>query len=302
MRPWTKRRRTRRSAPTWPANWRPSATVEAAGKVREALAADCDRAREEKAQVESDLGPCEDDLNRLKIEEEGLRVKAENLSQRAKEELEIDLAQVTTETPVEDIPDPDALAREVDDLRSKLSGFGAVNVVALEQLNELEEREKYMLTQTEDLTRSKSGLEELIRELNKESKELFEKTFELVKEQFGTIFRKLFGGGQADIVLETGRTCWRAASRSRPARREGAAALSLLSGGEQTLTAIALLLAIFRNKPQPVLPAGRGGRGPGRGEHAAARRRAAGVPGPQPVHRHHAQEADDGGGADAAAA
>src|SRR6185436_12626985 len=147
------------------------AAVEDAAKVRETMAADCDAARSEKARVETDLGPCEEELHRLRIEEEGLRVKAENLSQRAREDLEIDLAQTVAETPAEEVADPVALSREVDDLRAKLASFGAVNVVALDQLNELEEREKYMLTQTEDLSRSKGQLEDLIRELNKESKE-----------------------------------------------------------------------------------------------------------------------------------
>ena len=70
-------------------------------------------------------------------------------------ELEIDLAQTVSEAPVEEVPDPVALGREVEELRAKLSGFGAVNVVALDQLTELEEREKYMLAQTEDLSKSK---------------------------------------------------------------------------------------------------------------------------------------------------
>jgi chromosome segregation protein len=230
------------------------ATVEEAARSREALSADCERAREEKSTVESELGPCEDDLNRLKIEGEGLRVKAENLAQRAREELEIDLAQVTAETPAEEIPDPDALSREVDELRAKISGFGAVNVVALEQLTELEEREKYMLTQTEDLSKSKGQLEELIRDLNKESRELFEKTFEFVKEQFGTIFRKIFGGGKADIILEQGENIDLSERgleiMARPPGKE-LTSISLLSGGERSLTAIALVMALFKANPSP---------------------------------------------------
>jgi chromosome segregation protein len=230
------------------------ARVEEAAKVRETLAEGCEHAREEKSAVEGELGPCEDDLNRLKIEEEGLRIKAENLAQRAREELEIDLAQIVTEVPVEEIPDPEALSREVDELRAKISGFGAVNVVALEQLNELEEREKYMLTQTEDLTKSKGQLEELIRELNKESRELFEKTFEFVKEQFGTIFRKVFGGGKADIILEQGENIDLSERgleiMARPPGKE-LTSISLLSGGERSLTAIALVMALFKANPSP---------------------------------------------------
>jgi chromosome segregation protein len=228
--------------------------VEEASRARETLAAECDAAREEKSRVESDLGPCEDDLNRLKIEGEGLRVKAENLSQRAREELEIDLAQTASEAPVEEIPDPAALGREVDELRAKISGFGAVNVVALDQLNELEEREKYMLTQVEDLSKSKGQLEDLIRDLNRESRELFEKTFDFVKEQFGTIFRKIFGGGKADIILEaaegTDQMELGLEIMARPPGKE-LTSISLLSGGERSLTAIALVMALFKANPSP---------------------------------------------------
>src|SRR6185436_9571067 len=95
--------------------------VEEASRIREGLAGECDGARAEKSRVEGDLLPCEEELNRLRIEEEGLRVKAENLSQRAREELEIDLAQTVAEAPVEEIPDPVALGREVEELRAKIS-------------------------------------------------------------------------------------------------------------------------------------------------------------------------------------
>jgi chromosome segregation protein len=230
------------------------AKVEEAARARESIAADCDAARGEKSRVEGDLGPCEEELNRLRIEEEGLRVKAENLAQRAREELEIDLAQTVAEAPVEEIPDPAGLAREVDDLRAKISGFGAVNVVALDQLNELEEREKFMLAQVEDLSRSKGQLEELIRDLNKESRELFEKTFDFVKEQFGQIFRKIFGGGKADIILDTTENVDPMERgleiMARPPGKE-LTSISLLSGGERSLTAIALVMALFKANPSP---------------------------------------------------
>jgi chromosome segregation protein len=230
------------------------ATVEEAARARESLAAECDSARGEKSRVEGDLTPCEEELNRLRIEEEGVRVKAENLSQRAREELEIDLAETVAGAPVEEIADPAALSREVDDLRAKISGFGAVNVVALDQLTELEEREKFMTAQVEDLSKSKGQLEELIRDLNKESRELFEKTFDFVKEQFGTIFRKIFGGGKADLVLQAAEGADQMELgleiMARPPGKE-LTSISLLSGGERSLTAIALVMALFKANPSP---------------------------------------------------
>ncbi|HYF00093.1 MAG TPA: hypothetical protein VEJ18_14330, partial [Planctomycetota bacterium] len=229
--------------------------AEAAGREREALAAACDAARAEEDRVEAELAPCEEELNRLRVEEEGLRVKAENLAQRAREELGLELAEVAAQAPADAPPvDAETLAREVDDLRAKVAGFGAVNVVALDQLTELEEREKFMLAQHEDLQKSKQQLEDLIRSLNKESRELFDKTFDFVKEQFNVIFRKIFGGGKADLVLEQAENVDPMEQGldilARPPGKE-LTSISLLSGGERSLTAIALVMALFKANPSP---------------------------------------------------
>jgi chromosome segregation protein len=241
------------------------ARVEEAARSRESLAAECESVRSGKAQAEEELIPCEEELNRLRVEEEGLRVKSEALVQRAREELELDLnapveapaapeggapAAAAPEAPL----DPEALAREVEDLRVKLTGFGAVNVVALDQLTELEEREKFLIAQQEDLQKSKGQLEELIRDLNRESRELFEKTFDFVKEQFNTIFRKIFGGGKADLVLEQAENQDAMDQGleilARPPGKE-LTSISLLSGGERSLTAIALVMSLFKANPSP---------------------------------------------------
>ena len=230
--------------------------AEEAGREREALAAACEAARAEEDRIEAELAPCEEELNRLRVEEEGLRVKAENLAQRAREELGVELAEAASQAPAEEeaAVDPEALSREVDDLRAKVAGFGAVNVVALDQLTELEEREKFMLAQHEDLSKSKQQLEELIRSLNKESRELFDKTFDFVKEQFNVIFRKIFGGGKADLVLEQAENVDPMEQGldilARPPGKE-LTSISLLSGGERSLTAIALVMALFKANPSP---------------------------------------------------
>jgi chromosome segregation protein len=228
--------------------------LEEATRAREALAASSESARSEKARVETELAPCEEELGRQRVEEEGLRVKGEALIRRAREELEIDLAAAAAEAAPEEGLDLEGLGREVDELRTKLAGFGAVNVVALDQLNELEEREKFLIAQQEDLVRSKDQLGDLIRQLNKESRELFDKTFDFVKEQFNTIFRKIFGGGKADILLEQAEGVDPMEQGleilARPPGKE-LTSISLLSGGERSLTAIALVMALFKANPSP---------------------------------------------------
>ncbi len=225
-----------------------------ATRAREAAAAACEEARAGETRVRDEIAPCEEEIHRLEVEAEGLRVKGEALAQRAREELDVDVAGASAAVPAEEGLDAEALACEVEELRAKIAGFGAVNVVALEQLSELEEREKFLLAQTEDLDRSRGQLEELIRQLNRESRELFDKTFDFVKEQFNTIFRKIFGGGKADILLEQAEGVDPMEQgleiMARPPGKE-LTSISLLSGGERSLTAIALVLALFKANPSP---------------------------------------------------
>jgi chromosome segregation protein len=228
--------------------------VEEAARAREALGAACEETRRAKSAAEQELSPREEELGRLRVEEEGLRVKGESLAARAREELQIELGEAAAAAAVEEGLDLEALSREVDELRAKIAGFGAVNVVALDQMSELEEREKFMLAQQEDLVRSKGQLEDLIRQLNRESRELFDKTFDFVKEQFNVIFRKIFGGGKADLVLEQAQNVDSMEQGldilARPPGKE-LTSISLLSGGERSLTAIALVMALFKANPSP---------------------------------------------------
>ena len=229
------------------------AETEGAARTREELSQALDTVRADRARVEASVLPCEEDLQRLRVEEEGLRVKTESLLQRTHDDVGIDLAMADAE-PEEEGIDWEQLGRVVEELKVKIAGFGAVNVVALDQLAELEEREKYLMTQLEDLEKSKAQLEELIRQLNRESRELFEKTIDFVREQFNTIFRKIFGGGKADIILEQeeGVDAMEQGLEimARPPQKE-LTSISLLSGGEKSLTAIALVMALFRANPSP---------------------------------------------------
>jgi chromosome segregation protein len=233
---------------------RARSAVDSAAREREERSADGERAREEKAAAEAALSPCEEEIGGLRVEEEGLRVRAETLSQRAREELQIELPEAAAQAPVEEGLDAEALGREVEDLRAKLAGFGAVNVVALDQLTELEEREKFLASQQEDLVRARDQMQDLIRQLNRESRELFDKTFDFVKEQFNAIFRKIFGGGKADLVLEQAENVDPMEQGldilARPPGKE-LTSISLLSGGERSLTAIALVMALFKANPSP---------------------------------------------------
>jgi chromosome segregation protein len=141
---------------------------------------------------------------------------------------------------------------EMEELRRKLSRLGAVNLEALQELSDLETRSTELQAQHDDLTRAQMQLLEIIHRINQDSKKLFNETFASIRTHFQELFRKLFGGGLADIILEDENDILECGIEinARPPGKE-LRSISLMSGGERTLTAIALLLAIFRSKPSP---------------------------------------------------
>jgi chromosome segregation protein len=141
---------------------------------------------------------------------------------------------------------------EVQRLRRKLKAMGHVNTDALESLDELESRFARLSGQLQDLTEARSALEDIIRRINAEGRRMFLESFESIRGHFRELFRKLFGGGEADIVLEDPNDVLECGIDivARPPGKE-LRSITLLSGGEKTLTAIALLFAMFKSKPSP---------------------------------------------------
>jgi chromosome segregation protein len=142
--------------------------------------------------------------------------------------------------------------QEIDDLKRKLARLGSVNMEALDELARVEGECAALQAQHDDLNSARNSLQQVIDAINADSRKLFTDTLSAVRGYFQELFRKLFGGGQADIVLEDQADVLESGIEitARPPGKE-LRSLSLLSGGEKTLTAVALLLAIFRNKPSP---------------------------------------------------
>ncbi|HEY7329814.1 MAG TPA: chromosome segregation protein SMC [Gemmataceae bacterium] len=142
--------------------------------------------------------------------------------------------------------------QEIEELRRKLSRLGSVNLDALQELADLEARASALHIQYDDLTSAQKSLQEIIAKINVDSRKLFSETFVAIRTHFQELFRKLFGGGMADIVLEDECDVLESGIEviARPPGKE-LRSISLMSGGEKTLTAVALLLAIFRSKPSP---------------------------------------------------
>jgi chromosome segregation protein len=200
--------------------------------------------RTEQSEIESAIGG-------LKIELSQLGVKGQDLVERVQDELQIDLVEAYKNYEESQI-DWDKVREEIADLRGKIERLGNVNVDAIAEQDDLEKRNDFLSSQVEDLNKSKAQLQQLINRLNKKSREKFRETFEEIRVHFQQIFRKLFGGGKADIVLEDAEDILEAGIEiiARMPGKE-AMSISLLSGGEKALTAIALLFAVFKTKPSP---------------------------------------------------
>ena len=153
-----------------------------------------------------------------------------------------------TELRFEDI----RLESRVNRLRKQLKLMGAVNTDSLRDLDMLENRFTQLSAQLQDLVEAKQTLEDIIRKINAESRRLFIETFETIRTNFQELFRQVFGGGEGDIVLENPDDVLDCGIdiAARPPGKE-LRSISLLSGGEKTMTAIALIMSIFKSKPSP---------------------------------------------------
>jgi len=202
--------------------------------------------------AQGQLRDFEEALHSRELELSEARMKRENLETRIRDDYQVELADMYAEYDPEAGVDGLAVTEEVAELRRKIAGLGSVNVEAIDQLEDLQARADQLNFQHKDLTDAKASLEEILGKINHDSRKLFADTFEAVRGHFQDLFRLLFGGGKADVILEDPDDILESGIEviARPPGKEPQR-ISLLSGGEKTLTAVALLLAIFRSKPSP---------------------------------------------------
>jgi chromosome segregation protein len=183
-----------------------------------------------------------------------LRHRREALCGRLREDYQLELAAAygQPDSPFPILDNPDAAEEEIAELRRKLSRLGSVNLDAIQELSDLEIRSGTLRMQYEDLASAQRSLQEIIARINTDSQRLFLETFTVVRTHFQELFRKLFGGGMADVILEDQTDVLESGIEivARPPGKE-LRSISLMSGGEKTMTAVALLLAIFQSKPSP---------------------------------------------------
>ena len=145
-----------------------------------------------------------------------------------------------------------AVAEQVEALQGRIDEMGPVNLVAIEEYEETEQRYQFLSQQHDDLVQAKAQLLEVINRINLQTRDMFKETFEKIRDNFRAMFTEVFGGGKADLVLMDENDLLESGIDivARPPGKQ-LQTISLLSGGEQTMTAVSLLFSIYQVKPSP---------------------------------------------------
>lgn len=203
------------------------------------------------------------ELNRRSAEAMNLRAGIEvrqtevitelrNLNEKCQQELGIPLADLVDDEIGDGDFDLDHAKITVEEQRARLEAFGAINMLAVDELAEAEERLDFLTSQRQDIIDSIAAAEEALREIKVRSRERFRAAFEAVNVNFAEFFQELFGGGRGEMTLLESEDILEAGIEivaQPPGKR--LQNILLLSGGEKAMTAIALVLAIFKYRPSP---------------------------------------------------
>jgi len=202
-------------------------------------------------QSEKDKNIVKSDLHRDELKEAETHYSLDNLTQRIKDIYKIDLDGFPLSEGWEEIEQAQ-LKNEVQEKRAKLDTFGAVNLVAIEERGELQDRYTFLTHQRDDLLKAKDAILRAIAMINKTTKEVFIEIFKNIQGEFKGFFKMLFGGGEGELILLDESNVLESGIEiiARPPGKRFQN-VSLLSGGEKALTAIALIFAIFKVKPSP---------------------------------------------------
>jgi len=204
---------------------------------------------ERRLQLERELEPLRQRITDFQLKEQAARLGLEQYTQLLTD-AEADLEAVSASILANNVR-LGGLQGEIDRLHRDITALGAVNLAALEELASASERKLFLDAQNTDLTDAMNTLEDAIRKIDAETRELLGGTFKVVNEHFGRMFPELFGGGNAKLVM-TGEEILDSGVQvmAQPPGKKNQT-IHLLSGGEKALTAIALVFAIFQLNPAP---------------------------------------------------
>ncbi|GBG01858.1 chromosome partition protein Smc [Azospira sp. I13] len=205
---------------------------------------------EQRLKVEQGLNPMRDRVGELRLKEQAAALNVEQLTAQlleagANEEILAEQAQAFAGTKAS------TLQGSIGSLQKAILELGAVNLAALEELEAAKQRKEFLDAQADDLNTAMETLENAIRRIDKETRDLLQATYDTVNRHFGELFPTLFGGGEARLVM-TGDEILDSGVQiiAQPPGKKNAT-IHLLSGGEKALTAIALVFAMFQLNPAP---------------------------------------------------
>ncbi|MDR5813128.1 MULTISPECIES: chromosome segregation protein SMC [unclassified Caballeronia] len=203
---------------------------------------------EQRLLAERSLQPLRDRINELQLKEQAARISGEQFVEQL-QAAGVDEAELAQKL----APDmkPSYLQGEVTRLNNAILALGPVNMAALEELASATERKHFLDAQSADLTGAINTLEDAIQKIDQETRALLQGTFDEVNRHFGELFPRLFGGGQARLIM-TGDEILDAGVQvmAQPPGKKNST-IHLLSGGEKALTATALVFAMFQLNPAP---------------------------------------------------
>jgi chromosome segregation protein len=220
----------------------------AARDEHEGLAAELVRADEARLAAEQQLEPARARIQELQLKEQAAALSTQQFRDQLGE-AQADLEALAAALAARG--SPRTLPAEIERLAAELAGLGAVNLAALDELTRASERKGYLDRQAADLGEAMTTLESAIRQIDRESRELLQQTFDRVNENFGKLFPALFGGGRAKLLL-TGEEILDSGVQviaQPPGKRN--TTIHVLSGGEKAMTATALIFALFQINPAP---------------------------------------------------
>jgi len=207
-------------------------------------------------EVEQTLASVSQSLDEQLRQASELDFRRARVLERLREVYHIDDATLVAEehgasTPLSE-EDRQALAEQVQRLKAKVETAGPVSLGSVEEYDELAKRSEFLKTQHEDLVKSRDDLRASIAQINRNARAQFRETFVTIRQEFQGYFTKLFNGGQADLILLNEEDILDSGIEivARPPGKR-LQSISLLSGGERAITALALLFALFKVKPSP---------------------------------------------------
>ncbi|MDP1566262.1 MAG: chromosome segregation protein SMC [Polaromonas sp.] len=204
---------------------------------------------ERRLQLERELEPLRQRITEFQLKEQAARLGFEQYAQLLTD-AQADLAAVESSIQTGNVR-LTGLQGEIDRINREIQSLGAVNLAALDELASARERKQFLDAQSADLNEAMNTLEDAIKKIDTETRELLSSTFETVNRHFGEMFPRLFGGGNAKLMM-TGEEILDAGVQvlAQPPGKKNQT-IHLLSGGEKALTAIALVFAIFQLNPAP---------------------------------------------------